>query len=134
MAKFKVCVRPNTRRSDGFYAVYVRVSHNRKIGYIRTDKIVNDEGLNRGEVCDPFVLQTLGKRVAEWADALNRVDIEAWSVQDALTALSRKTGNLIMSPISIALKRGQMGCGLTIFSSIFLVILNYLINFVCKGI
>ena len=32
MATFKVCVRK--QRNDGFYPVYIRVSHKKKVGYI----------------------------------------------------------------------------------------------------
>ena len=55
MATFKTCVQK--QRSDGFYPVYIRVTHNRKSSYIKTDKMVDKKGLTRtGEVKDPFVL------------------------------------------------------------------------------
>ena len=54
MATFKVCVRK--QRNDGFYPVYIRVTHKKKVGYIKTDKLVNDQGLKKGEVVDPFVM------------------------------------------------------------------------------
>ena len=55
MATFKTCVQK--QRSDGFYPVYIRVTHNRKSSYIKTDKRVDKKGLTRtGEVKDPFVL------------------------------------------------------------------------------
>lgn len=38
MATFKAVVR--TPRKDGFYQVYIRVVHNTKPGYIKTDKVV----------------------------------------------------------------------------------------------
>lgn len=51
MATFKVCVRK--QRNDGFYPVYIRISHKKKVGYIKTDKLVNEQGLKKGEVVDP---------------------------------------------------------------------------------
>ena len=49
MATFKTCVQK--QRSDGFYPVYIRVTHNRKSSYIKTDKMVDKKGLTRtGEV------------------------------------------------------------------------------------
>lgn len=88
MAKFKICVRMDKKRSDGFYTVYIRVTHNRKVGYIKTDKIVNEQGLDRkGEVIDPFVVKLLGGRICEWADALNHVDSQNWCVQDVVAFL-----------------------------------------------
>lgn len=38
MATFKTCVQK--QRVDGFYPVYIRVTHNRKQGYIKTTKVV----------------------------------------------------------------------------------------------
>lgn len=45
MATFKICVRK--QRSDGFYPVYIRVTHNRKSSYIKMDKMVDKKGLTR---------------------------------------------------------------------------------------
>lgn len=57
MATFKVCVRK--QRNDGFYPVYIRVTHNRSIGYIKTGKLVNDAGLRQGDrpLCDEVLLK-----------------------------------------------------------------------------
>lgn len=97
MAKFKICVKIDKKRSDGYYTVYVRITHNRKIGYIKTDKIVNDQGLSKGEVIDPFVVKLLGNRICEWADALNRVDIDTWSVQDVVAYLKNTKNTVTFS-------------------------------------
>ncbi len=48
MANFKAIVK--SRRKDGFYAVYIRVSHHRKLAYIVTDKLVNALGLSHTDV------------------------------------------------------------------------------------
>ena len=40
MATFKAMVR--TPRKDGFYQVYIRVVHNTKPGYIKTDKVLTE--------------------------------------------------------------------------------------------
>lgn len=77
--------------------MYVRITHNRKIGYIKTDKIVNDQGLSKGEVIDPFVVKLLGNRICEWADALNRVDIDTWSVQDVVAYLKNTKNTVTFS-------------------------------------
>ena len=45
MATFKVVVQK--QRNDGFYAVYIRVTHNRGVKYLRTDKIVDAKGINK---------------------------------------------------------------------------------------
>ena len=43
---FKVWVYPQKRRKDGLWQVYIRVTHNRKVGYIKTDKMVSISGLS----------------------------------------------------------------------------------------
>lgn len=45
MATFKVVVQK--QRNDGFYAVYIRVTHNRGVKYLRTDKIVDAKASTR---------------------------------------------------------------------------------------
>jgi hypothetical protein len=48
MATLKICVRK--KRSDGFWPVYIRVTHARKTQFIMTDKVVTDKYLSNGEV------------------------------------------------------------------------------------
>ncbi len=42
-------------RTDGLYSVYIRIVHNRKPGYIKTDKIVDANHVSNGEITDPVV-------------------------------------------------------------------------------
>ena len=42
MATSKVCVQK--QRSDETYPVYIRVTHNRKVFYVKTDKVVDKKG------------------------------------------------------------------------------------------
>ena len=81
MATFKACV--NAKRKDGFYPVYIRVIHHKKVAYIPTDKMVNDKGLSKsGEIEDPYVMQFCTNRIVEYMEILNRVDTEHWTVKD----------------------------------------------------
>jgi hypothetical protein len=58
MTTFKPCVQK--ARADGFYPVYIRVTHNRKIGYIKLNKVVSSRSLSKQkEIRDPFVLNYL---------------------------------------------------------------------------
>ena len=54
MATFKACVR--SQRSDGLFAVLIRVTHNRVARYINTDKTVDKSKLRKGEIKDPEIL------------------------------------------------------------------------------
>lgn len=55
MATFKVIVQK--QRNDGFWPVYIRITHNRGVKYIRTDKIVDSKGVDKKnrEVKDPLL-------------------------------------------------------------------------------
>lgn len=67
MATFKAIVK--ARRKDGFYPVYIRVSHRRKLAYIPTDKFVRDSVLTRsGEIEDPYVMQYCSRKIIEFVD------------------------------------------------------------------
>lgn len=85
MATFKICVRK--KRSDGFWPVYIRVTHDRKTQYVKTDKVVTDKYLSNGEVQDPYVLQILTKKIVDYIERLNKVDTESWTIEDVMRFL-----------------------------------------------
>lgn len=94
MATFKAIVK--ARRKDGFYPVYIRVTHQTKLAYIVTDKLVNASGLSRtGEIEDPYVLQYCSRKIIEYVEQLNKVDIENWTVREVVDYL--KTGEADIS-------------------------------------
>lgn len=89
MAIFKVVVR--RMRPDGFYPVYIRISHRRGIGYIRTDKMVTRHELSKnGDIEDAYVLQFCTKRILEYNERLNKMDISNWSVKEIIDFLTGK--------------------------------------------
>lgn len=88
MATFKTCVQK--QRSDGFYPVYIRVTHNRKSSYIKTDKMVDKKGLTRtGEVKDPFVLSFCSDIIKTYIDKANKEDISKWSIKELVDFLEK---------------------------------------------
>lgn len=91
MATFRICVRK--QRKDGLYPVYIRVSQNTSVAYIRTDKIVSSAGVGmHGQVSDPVVEKLLSERICGYAEQLNRVtDIRSWTASDIVNYL--KTGS-----------------------------------------
>ncbi len=96
MATFKAMVR--TPRKDGFYQVYIRVVHNTKPGYIKTDKVVTSKQLDKhGEITDPFVNSFCSQLILTFADRLNRVDISTWSVRQVIDYLTSGEGELCFS-------------------------------------
>lgn len=81
MANFKPCVRK--RRKDGLMAVYIRITHNRGVAYIKTDKLVNDDGIGRnGEIRDRIVLRYCLDAIDGYHGLLNNADIKGMSAGD----------------------------------------------------
>ncbi len=96
MAIFKAIVR--TKRKDGFYQVYIRCVHNRKPGYIKTDKLVTDKQLDRnGDIDDPFVNEYCARRILEFTQRLNRKEIGKWTVKQVVDFLAMEDEDLCFS-------------------------------------
>ena len=96
MAVFKPVVR--FKRPDGFYPVYIRVTHQRKAQYIKTDKLVDQKGVDKGSgIKDPFVLKFCANRISRYVDMLNRQDTSYWSVEDVVNFLKTGTEEICFS-------------------------------------
>ena len=88
MATFKAVVR--TPRKDGFYQVYIRVTQNSKPGYIKTDKIVTKQMVDKhGNINDPFVNEYCARMILLYSDKLNRKDCALWTVRQVIEYLSQ---------------------------------------------
>lgn len=86
MATFKACVQKE--RADGFYPVYIRVTHNRKVGYIKTDKVVSKKSVTKsGDIRDNVVLSFATQLIVEYTNRLNRHDISKWTVKEVIDFL-----------------------------------------------
>jgi integrase len=96
MATFKAIVKG--RRKDGFYPVYIRVTHHARLAYLSTDKYVTDAFLSRSkEIEDPYVLQYCSRKIIEFVEQLNRKDIEHWSVRDVVNYLQSGEADISFS-------------------------------------
>lgn len=87
MATIKAVVR--TPRADGLFQVYIRVTHNSKSGYIKTDKMIRKQDVKNDVFLDPYVANYCAKRVLEYTQKLNRVDSKYWTVKDIIDYLTR---------------------------------------------
>lgn len=96
MAVFKVVVR--SERKDGFSPVYIRVTHNRAHGYIKTDKMVARRDLSASkEIKDPYVMAWCNERILEYNDRLNRRDVSGWTVSQVVDFLRAGDRDLCFS-------------------------------------
>lgn len=96
MAAFKELVR--FQRPDGSYPVYIRVTHKRKVLYIKTDKIVGQKGVDKGKgIKDPHVRQFCANKISQYVDILNKQDISSWTVEEVVNYLKSGTADICFS-------------------------------------
>lgn len=85
-------------RSDGFFPVYIRIVHNRKPGYIKTDKIVDAAHITKsGEITDPVVNEYCSRLVLTYSDRLNRTDVSSWELKEVLEHLTQVDEDICFS-------------------------------------
>lgn len=96
MANLKACVR--RPRSDGFWQVYIRVTHNRAIGYIKTDKMVSKKELTKNkEIKDPYVLSYCSEQIIRYNSLLNLHDVSSWEVGEVIDYLLTENEDICFS-------------------------------------
>lgn len=96
MATFKICVRK--QKSDGFYPVYIRITHKRQSSFVKTDKMIDQKGLSRsGDVKDTFVVSYCSGRINNYVERLNKEDIAEWTIKDVVTFLEKGEDDICFS-------------------------------------
>lgn len=96
MATFKAVVR--TPRKDGFYQVYIRVTQNTKPGYIKTDKVVTKQMVDKhGNINDPFVNEYCARMILLYTDKLNRKDCAKWTVRQIIEYVTQGDADICFS-------------------------------------
>lgn len=96
MATFKAVIRKT--RKDGYCPVYIRCVHNKKPGYIMTDKVIHHKDLDKnGEIRDAYVNEYCARRILEFTNRLNRKDIGKWTVKQVVEFLSMEDEDICFS-------------------------------------
>lgn len=96
MATLKAVVR--RARADGFYPVYIRVTHKRDSAFIKTDKMVTKKELTKtNEIKDAFVLQYCSQRIIEYNERLNQKNIEYWTAKEIVEFLESGNDDICFS-------------------------------------
>ncbi len=85
MATFKACVK--TQRSDGLFAVLIRITHNRAARYINTGKTIDKSKVRKGEIKDVGIFSYCSNLIKQYSDRLNAVDIGNWTANDVVAYL-----------------------------------------------
>ena len=111
MATLKAVVRKAS--TDGFYPVYIRITHRRTSSFIKTDKMVDKKGLSTSnEIIDLFVMQYTTQRIIEFYNLLNKVNIEHWTAGEIADYLMKGSDDISFSDyaqlhINRMIDRGQ---------------------------
>ena len=96
MAVFKAVVR--FKRPDGFYPVYIRVTHQRKVQYIKTDKLVDQKGVDKANgIKDPYVMKFCANKISRYVELLNKQDISSWTLEEVVNYLKTGTADICFS-------------------------------------
>lgn len=96
MATLKACVR--RPRKDGFWQVYIRVTHQRNVGFIKTDKMVNASGLTKSnDIKDAFVLRYCADLIIKYNELLNKIDINSLNVNQVIDYLTTEDDDVCFS-------------------------------------
>ena len=88
MATLKAVVR--TARADGFYPVYIRVTHHRSSAFIKTDKMVTKKELTKTnrDLKTRMFCNSRSQRILEYTERLNSKNIEHWTVKEVVEFLA----------------------------------------------
>lgn len=96
MANLKAVVRK--QRADGMYPVYIRIVHRRKMGYIKTDKIISPKSLTKqGDIKDAVVNEYCSNLILRYTDKINRKDISAFTMKELIEYLTLDEGEQCFS-------------------------------------
>ena len=85
MATFKACVK--TQRSDGLFAVLIRITHNRTARYINTGKTIDKSKVRKGEIKDATILSYCSNLIKLYSERLNVVEITTWTANEIVSYL-----------------------------------------------
>ena len=85
MATFKICVRK--QRKDLLYPIYIRITHNRKAGYIKTNKVADKSSIRQDELKNPTLLAYCTELIKDYNNKLNEVDIATWDINEVIRYL-----------------------------------------------
>ena len=85
MANFKACVK--TQRSDGLFAILIRITHNRTARNINTGKTIDKSNVRKGEIKDATILSYCSNLIKLYSERLNVVEITTWTTNEIVSYL-----------------------------------------------
>lgn len=85
-------------RADGVYLVYIRVTHNRKSEYLKTDMYVHSGKIKKGEIKDQSVLVRCNIIIDGYYQKLNREDTRSWTAKERVDFLLTENVKITFYP------------------------------------
>ena len=77
------------QRADGYFPVYIRVTHDRRTAFIKTNKVVDRKSVNKNnEIRDNAVLRYCTELIGYYNQRLNMQDTSKWTVKEVVAFLS----------------------------------------------
>lgn len=95
MATFKAIVK--NLRSDGYYKVYIRITHKKEHAYLPTEMMVNKAKVKNNEIIHSSVLREAAILIKGYIEKLNNEKIEHWSVLDVADFLKGENRGISFS-------------------------------------
>lgn len=110
MANLKACVR--STRKDGFAQVYIRVTHQRNSGFIKTDKMVSRKDLTKSnDIKDPLVLKYCSELILRYNALLNMRDTSSWTCAQVIEYLTNESDDVCFSTYAKTHIDRMINCG-----------------------
>ena len=77
------------QRADGYFPVYIRVTHDRRTAFIKTNKVVDRKSVSKNnEIRDNAVLRYCTELIGYYNQRLNMQDTSKWTVKEVVAFLS----------------------------------------------
>ena len=77
------------QRADGYFPVYIRVTHDRRTAFIKTNKVVDCKSVSKNnEIRDNAVLRYCTELIGYYNQRLNMQDTSKWTVKEVVAFLS----------------------------------------------
>ena len=95
MAVFKAVVR--FKRPDGFYPVYIRVTHQRKDSISKLTRWLTRRVDKSNGIKDPYVMKYCANKISRFVEIFNKQDISSWTVDEVVNYLKSGTADICFS-------------------------------------
>ena len=128
MATFKTVVQK--MRSDNTYPIYIRVTHNREIAYIKTEKYALSKKVKNGIISDTNIITDCASLINDYTDRLNKEKIGDWSVKDVVKFLKQGSSDILFKEYADGHIKAMSKSGRDYSAENYSIALKSFLNFV----